>query len=323
MKEKGIDSSTTKKHKWALVGVVFAYLNIIVLFVTIDNKAWESFLKLIKISPKMSYLFFMFFALLWVIFTICITYYNEVEKFNKDTINLFSFYIFVGALLFAILLLSNNYKVISTSAQAISNVFLISGLILWAIYYFRCLKTIRELNKDTSDFFAKSLVLVLNALLVWWASKEVFRAIDVKTDYIYQFFNILINFSYPLIGMFTYVRPEIDEFDKLEKTKKEFEKTKKEFEKTKNELEKTKNELEKTRNKVEKTRNKVEKTRNKVEKTRNKVERFINRFKIIDYQIRTEKNNISMLKRFVNRFATLEDLDNLEKIIAEKRKDLD
>ena len=31
----------------------------------------------------------------------------------------------------------------------------------------------------------------------------------------------------------------------------------------------------------------------------------------------------SQAKRFVNKFATLEDLDNLEKIIAEKRKELE
>ena len=31
----------------------------------------------------------------------------------------------------------------------------------------------------------------------------------------------------------------------------------------------------------------------------------------------------SQAKRFVNKFATLEDLDNLEKIIAEKREELD
>ena len=31
----------------------------------------------------------------------------------------------------------------------------------------------------------------------------------------------------------------------------------------------------------------------------------------------------SQAKRFVNKFATLEDLDNLEKIIAEKRNELE
>ena len=78
---------------------------------------------------------------------------------------------------------------------------------------------------------------MLGATLIWASSRKIIGSLDCRTDYIYEFINIFVNLSFPLLGMFTEVRSEIDEFDKQEKekiakgNKEKFDKQKEEMDK--------------------------------------------------------------------------------------------
>lgn len=217
--------------------------------------------------------------------------FYDWEKFNRDTVYLFTsfgaleFFLFILAYIFV-----DNYIDLIGYAYVIPIMFLINGVFFWWTYYLGCLKTIKELNKDKYIFFASSAKLILGAILVWWASKEIIGSFDYNTNYYYQFFNILVNSSYPLIGMYIYVRTEINKLDNPKKTRSEL--GKKEFDDVEEFVKKngTKRDLNKLKNEIKKRKKKL------------------------------KKEQFSDCKRFVNEFATLEDLDNLEKIIPKKRK---
>ena len=167
-----------------------------------------------------------------------------------------------------------------------------------------CLKTIKELNKD-KYIFASSAKLILGAILVWWASIEIIGSFDYNTNYYYQFFNILVNSSYPLICMYIYVRTEINKLDNPKKTRSEL--RKKQF----NDVEQFINSFANSED-LDDLKEKINKKRKKLEK-----EKFAGVKKIVEI---CDKRNA---KRYVKKSATVKDLNSLEKTIAEKRDGLE
>ena len=159
-------------------------------------------------------------------------------------------------------------------------------------------------------FFASSAKLMLGAILVWWSSTKIIESFKNNTDYEYYVFNILINFSYPLIGMYTYVRSEINKFDE-----QKFEMDKKEH----SEVNET-NVLNKETNGKNKEKIQYYDVEEFVDKlgTKRELNKLKNKIKKRKKKLRKEQ--FSDCKRFVNEFATLKDLDNLEKIIPKNRK---
>lgn len=312
MQETSRDLCDTTNRCWAVFGTVILYSFVLGIgMIPVHNGA----------PLKLYGALYM-----WVIFgTIVVTtiimhkvFFNSWEKFNLDTICLFITYVLLEVfLIICMTLLSYKHKTFLYYVREIFHyilfVVLLNSSYFWFIYYHRCLETIQELNKDIYVFFASSAKLMLGAILVWWSSTKIIESFNNNTDYEYYVFNILINFSYPLIGMYTYVRSEINKFDE-----QKFEMDKKEHSEV--------NETEAI--------NKETNGENKGKIQYNDVEQFINIFahsddldnleKIIAKKRKElEKEQFDDFKRYVNKVETFEDLDNLEKIIAKKRDDLE
>ena len=170
-------------------------------------------------------------------------FFNSWKEFNSDTLYIFSSYILLESfLLVCIHILSTKYRVFGNYVHEIFHyslsLFLVNALYFWIIYYWRCLETIKELNKDKYIFFASSAKLILGAILVWCSSTKIIESFDEDINTVYYIINILVNFCYPLIGMYTCVCSEINKSNeqKYEMDKKELQTIKKEIEMMKNEI---------------------------------------------------------------------------------------
>ena len=151
---------------------------------------------------------------------------------------------------------------------------------------------------------------MLNAILVCFSATVIIcflpnKQIVLKS--IYQVVNVFINAMYPFIDMYTYVRSEIDEFNKEEKEHSEVNETDV-LNKETNGKNKEKMQYYDVKEFVDKlaTKKDLYKLENKIDKRRKKL----------------KKEQFSDSKRYVKKFATLENLDNLKKIIDEKRDEL-
>lgn len=261
-------------------------------------------------------------ALVSLSIAILASYFYDWKKFNRDTVYLFTsfgaleFFLFILAYIFV-----DNYIDLIGYAYVIPIMFLINGVFFWWTYYLGCLKTIKELNKDKYIFFASSAKLILGAILVWWASKEIIGSFDYNTNYYYQFFNILVNSSYPLIGMYIYVRTEINKLDNPKKTRSEL--RKKQFNDVKQLINSFANsdDLEDLKESINKKRKKLEKGKFACVKKIIKicVKKFVEICDDNEYVKKiVEIWDKKYVKKYVKKFATLEDLDNLKKIIDKK-----
>lgn len=309
MKETSRDLCDTTNRCWAVFGTVILYSFVLGIgMIPVHNGA----------PLKLYGALYM-----WVIFgTILVTtiimrkvFFNSWEKFNLDTICLFITYVLLEVfLIICMILLSYKHKTFLYYVREIFHyilyVVLLNSSYFWFIYYHRCLETIQELNKDIYVFFASSAKLMLGAILVWWSSTKIIESFKNNTDYEYYVFNILINFSYPLIGMYTYVRSEINKFDE-----QKFEMDKKEH----SEVNET-NVLNKETNGKNKEKIQYYDVEEFVDKlgTKRELNKLKNKIKKRKKKLRKEQ--FSDCKRFVNEFANLDDLDNLEKIIPKNRK---
>lgn len=274
-----------EKHKWSIVGLVIMYLNISLFILTLYSKTCFKFFK----SP----IWFILFALVGAIISICNTFFNEWEKFNADTFYLFSIYFLVELFLF----ICSCFVSDKEEVKVIYVMFLISCGLFWFIYFLRCWKIIKELNEDKYIFSSTCLNLALAASLVLFKSREIInKSFDIKTDYIYQFFAILANTCFPLIGMYISVRTEINKLDNPKKAKSELKKGQ--------------------YNEVEQFISSFAtiKDIDNLKKAINKKRKKLGKKKFAD---------VRHAKRYIKKIATLEDLDNLEKIITEKRKELE
>lgn len=88
----------------------------------------------------------------------------------------------------------------------------------WIIYLFRCRRAIIEIRGDNSLFIIKMVKSMGSAVLVCVSASIIFELSSEKEiiKSIYQVVNIFVNAMYPFIDMYTYVRSEIDKFDKQE-----------------------------------------------------------------------------------------------------------
>lgn len=183
-----------------------------------------------------------------------LSFFNGIEKFNQD-----SKYICTLVLpSFVVLNLSILFQGIEVNKQ-IKNYFIAISLILfllsiyfWIIYLMRCKKIINEINKDWYIFLAKMVQSMVIATLICYSGIVVIMLLEEKYNTIkvcYQAIYTTMNLIYPFIDMYTYVRSEIDEFDKQEQEKNE--KQKQLIKEKREELEKEKQEQEKEKYKYD------------------------------------------------------------------------
>lgn len=241
-------------------------------------------------------------------------YFNKNEQFNKD-----SLYIFLSCLLPLVPLpletiigavFPDTHKYLKDFATFSAVIIIVLSLYFWIIYLNRCIKAIVEIRKDKFFFSIKMIRLMLNAILVCFSATVIIcflpnKQIVLKS--IYQVVNVFINAMYPFIDMYTYVRSEIDEFNKEEKEHSEVNETDV-LNKETNGKNKEKMQYYDVKEFVDKlaTKKDLYKLENKIDKRRKKL----------------KKEQFSDSKRYVKKFATLENLDNLKKIIDEKRDEL-
>jgi len=269
-------------------------------------------------------------------------YFNKNEQFNKD-----SLYIFLSCLLPLVPLpletiigavFPDTHKYLKDFATFSAVIIIVLSLYFWIIYLNRCIKAIVEIRKDKFFFSIKMIRLMLNAILVCFSATVIIwflpnKQIVLKS--IYQVVNVFINAMYPFIDMYTYVRSEIDEFNKEEKNEIEKNKIgKKQF----NDVEQFINSFANSDdlNDLDYLEKNINKKRKKLEKGK-----FAGVKKIVKICVKKiveicDKENVKKFveicdrrnakinaKIYVKKFATLEDLDNLEKIIVEKRNELE
>ena len=220
---------------------------------------------------------------------------------NKHTyLNFFTFVNKWATFFFVIVLIAimcSYYSILNYKEPSWFSYFYFTAIFFTAwigcVYLNFCIRLLNSINVKCSVFVATTVKAILIAIVAWLA---LYKDSETDKNAIINFFVSYISLCYPLLDMYTYVRSEINEFDKQEKIEIETNKIeKKQFNDVEEFVKKlgTKNELNKLKNKIKKRKKKLKK------------ERF------------------SDSKRFVNKFATLEDLDNLEKSIAEKREELD
>ena len=106
---------------------------------------------------------------------------------------------------------------------------------------------------------------MLSAILVCFSATLIIESLPGEQNVIkliYEVVNVSVNAMYPLIDMYTYVRSEIDEFDRQEKDKIVKEKresfNKQKYEMDKKELQTIKKEIEMMKNEVNRKTAKIE-----------------------------------------------------------------
>lgn len=285
------------------------------------------------ISPN--YLFFPTVVLLIICFGLGGNYFHNKEKFDEDSIYLLSTYIFPVLLLIGISIvgvynkgMQKNLKIYTEYATLI---ILVLCLYFFIIYFFRGMIVIREIRGDEHLFITETVKSLLHGFLIFAAASIVIMTFSEKNyaSLTYQLSNIFVNSILLFIDMFVYVRSEINEFEKQEKEKMAKEKKEK-IDEQKYEMDK------KEHSEVNETDvlNKETNGKNKEKIQYYDVEEFVDKLgtkkelnklknKIKKRKKKLKKERFSDSKRYVNKFASLEDLDNLEKIITEKRKDLE
>lgn len=97
-------------------------------------------------------------------------------------------------------------------------VIILLSFYFWIIYLLRCRRAIIEIRGDNSLFIIKMVKSMGSAVLVCALASIIFELSSEKEiiKSIYQVVNIFVNAMYPFIDMYTYVRSEIDKFDKQE-----------------------------------------------------------------------------------------------------------
>ena len=177
--------------------------------------------------------------LISIAFIIHYAYFNEKERFDKDSIYICFSYFIPILFLISLAFIGLNIK---DSWEYLKDFTLFSFIlifILWnyflIIYFCRCKKVINEIRKDKHLFIGKMVGSTLATFLVF-AVATIFvisfpgdnivkgksvLGIQNYLSLIYQLLNVFINSIIIFIDMFSYVRSEIDEFNKEEKEKQE------------------------------------------------------------------------------------------------------
>ena len=187
---------------------------------------------LVSILIKKDFIFKILFpieAILCLFFVtgiLIITFFNEKEKFDRDSLGLCSLILFPLGQLFFVLIIGKGKKGMDELIKEHVVLAVISILLFlmyfWLIYLFRCKIVIDEIKKNWHLFLVKMIKPMLSAVLVCFSAAIIIDSLleqDGIKKLIYQVVNIIINSFYPFIDMYIYVRSEIDKFDKQEKEK--------------------------------------------------------------------------------------------------------
>lgn len=187
------------------------------------------------------YIYCIWAVLLLIIYSFILhySYFNEKENFDKDSIHIWGSYFIPILFLISITFFGLSIKASLIYLKDFTIFSFKMIFIIWIyfliIYFFRCKKVITEIRKDKHLFIGKMIESTLNTFLVFVAA-TVFvisfpgdNNVKVKLPFgiqnyvslIYQLLNISINSIILFIDMFSYVRSEIDEFNKEEKEKQE------------------------------------------------------------------------------------------------------
>lgn len=197
-----------RKSKWT--GKVWIFIDLLlIIFLCRENSGRISIL-VVKLVLFLAFNFLM----------LNIVNSNKKEEFNKDSLKINSVYLILLLVLIGEI---SNYTIFY-GFIAVLYIFLFS-MFEWIAYFFRCIKVINELKKDRYLFIMKMIKSMLSSSLVFWSGTIIIFSLFSQDCWktIFQVFNMLINSCFPLIDMYTYVRSEIDTFDKQkEKYKYDF-----------------------------------------------------------------------------------------------------
>lgn len=196
-------------------------------------------------------------------------YFNNKEKFDEDSLYLMLTYI--SPILFLILI-SIVASCIKESQEYLKNyteyaIMIMSSLFLYFgfVYFFRCLKVIKEIRGDKHLFVVETIKSTLEYFLFFLAAGLAIISFSDEQGYMfltYQLSNVFVNSILLFIDMFVYVRSKIDEFDKQEEEKVDEEKKEKlheqKYEMDKKELQTIKKEIEMMKNKINRKTAKIE-----------------------------------------------------------------
>lgn len=264
---------------------------------------------------------------------IIVDLFNGKLEFDLDSLSIFCLHFFPLTL---VLVVEGLYSQPNTlyGITAIIVIFFYS-LYFWFIYLARCINALNDIKQNKHVFCMKAIKSILASLLVCLSGTVVILSLSPKNTVlkvIYQIVNIIVNTTYPFIDMYIYVRSEIDEFDKQEKNEIEKNKIeKKQF----NDVEQFINNCTNSDNLDDLEKN-INKKRKKLEKGKfagvKKIVKICEKkfVEICDkkyvkefVEICNRRDAKINAKYYVKKFATLKDLDSLEKIITEKRDDLE
>ena len=275
----------SSSQKRSLKEILFVLCRIIILALIITPALESNFKITIEfnfsqfngLQPKLQYkglqfelLILGFFLLLLIITALLKTvYFNDNKRFNKDSLGICLSFIYPVIPLFFYLIygisIKEAHKYLNDYAFIAAIVIISFSLYLWIIYLFRCRQAITTLNKDKYFFTLKMFKSMLSAILVCFSATLIIESLPGEQNVIkliYEIVNVSVNAMYPLIDMYTYVRSEIDEFDKREKDKIVKEKresfNKQKYEMDKKELQTIKKEIEMMKNEVNRKTAKIE-----------------------------------------------------------------
>ena len=167
-------------------------------------------------------------------------YFNGKEKFDSDSLYICLSYFspIFELIIFSIIgvFIKDAQKYLKSYTIFSACLIIFFCLFFWFIYFLRCKRQIIEIKKDKNLFKIEMIGTLLATLLVFAAATIFIISFPgddntVKTESVlgiksyisltYQLFNIFINSIILFIDMFSYVRSEIDEFNKEEKEKQE------------------------------------------------------------------------------------------------------
>ena len=132
-----------------------------------------------------------------------ITFFNEKEKFDRDSLGLCSLVLFPLAQLFFVLVIGKGKKVVDKLLKE-HVVFAVISILLflmyfWLIYLFRCKIVIDDIKENWHLFLVEMIKPMLSAVLVCFSAAIIIDSLlgqDSIKKLIYQVINIIINYNH-------------------------------------------------------------------------------------------------------------------------------
>lgn len=172
------------------------------------------FLNLIGTSLSRILFYVTFFIFLAIIYKFIVQkLFNGKANFNSDSLLIYCLHFFPLALVLVVEGKFFQNKILYGIIALI--VILIYSLYFWVIYFARCIKVIIDIKQDKYLFGVRAIKSILTSVLVWLSGTVVILYLSPQNNdfkVIYQLVNILINFTYPFIDMYIYVRSLLDKY---------------------------------------------------------------------------------------------------------------